>query len=284
MMPFLIADFAASEQLLPLYVCVVGSHDQKRIDRPNGYPFHQIFFSRGGRGTFRLEGRNSKAKEIAMPPGSLLILPSGVPHVYAPDDSAEEWDLGFVAFDGDAAGSVMGQLSSLLNVAIAANDFHGLWSQLEAIWHNISLNGEQAYWESSKQLYGLLLSIRKDQTTARSPKRNRIYPQDPANDALQAAVRLIHDHYQDRLSVSNIARAAGYSPQHFHRLFVQHYGVSPNQYVLQLRMRRAIQLRQDQPGITVEQAAQQLGMETSYFIRLFKRFYGKTPKQYWKSE
>ncbi|MBB6634315.1 AraC family transcriptional regulator [Cohnella thailandensis] len=279
MMPFLLAEFAAMEQRLPLYVCIVGSHEQQRIDRPLGYPCHQLFLSRSGSGTVRLEG----SPAFSMTPGTVLLLPAGIPHEYFPSDGTEGWDLGFIGFDGPAARAILEPLSPFSRTPFAAVDFPGLWRQLEAVWHGISQNGEQAYWESSQQLYGLLLSVMKDRTAVRSPKK-KIYPQEAASDALRTAVRFIHDHYQDRLVVSNIARAAGYSPQHFHRLFVRHYGVSPNQYLLQLRMRRSIQLFREQPGITVEQTAQRLGMETSYFIRLFKRFYGKTPKQYLKSE
>ncbi|THF84223.1 AraC family transcriptional regulator [Cohnella fermenti] len=280
MMPFLLAEFAALEQRLPLYVYIVGSHEQKRIERPDGYPAHQIFFCRGGSGTIRTEG----GKELRMTANTLLLLPSGVPHEYAPDDPADGWDLGFVSFDGTAAESMLQPFAPLALTVLSSPGFDGLWRQLEAIWHVVSRGGEPSYWESSRLLYGLLLAILKEQTASRSPKRRSDSPQESAHDALKAAVSFIHDHYQDRLVVSNIARAAGYSPQHFNRLFIRHYEVSPNQYIQQLRMRRSVQLFREQPGLTVDQAAGQLGLETSYFIRLFKRFYGKTPKQYFKSE
>ncbi|MBP1966641.1 helix-turn-helix transcriptional regulator [Paenibacillus aceris] len=70
---------------------------------------------------------------------------------------------------------------------------------------------------------------------------------------------------------------------HFHRLFIGSYGVTPQQYIQQIRMRRSVQLFQENPGITIEKVAQQLGMDTSYFIRIFKRTYGQTPKQFMKT-
>ncbi|MNP82492.1 Helix-turn-helix domain protein [compost metagenome] len=56
--------------------------------------------------------------------------------------------------------------------------------------------------------------------------------------------------------------------------------MTPQQYMLQLRMSHSLQLFQDYPGITVDRVAEMLGMDASHFIRMFKRTYGTTPKQY----
>ncbi|NBC70631.1 AraC family transcriptional regulator [Paenibacillus sacheonensis] len=278
MMPFLLAEFANREKELPLYVCCIGSHEQKQLQRQGGYPAHQLFLCRRGRGTFRLAGGRS----LSMTPGMALLLPAGVPHDYAPSDADDEaWDLGFIAFEGSLAPSLLEQMSRFALTAVKAQNFDTLWEQLAALWHLISLNGEHAYWEASKRLYDILLTLLEGQAPARQ-EQGGLYPFPQSNAALQAAVKLMHDHYNERLLIANIARAVGYSVQHFHRLFVAGYGMTPQQYLLQLRMRRSVQLMGDHPGIPVEKVAQQLGMETSYFIRMFKRTYGATPKQYVK--
>jgi len=276
MMPFLLAEVANMERILPLYVYVVGNHEQKHLVRPDGYPAHQLFLSRGGKGIFRVDGR----PELHLTPGTALLLPADTPHEYYPDPTGDGWDLGFAAFHGEMSGMLLKQLDPYVLTVLRLSDFDRLWGELEALWHLISLNGESAYWDSSKRMYGMLLSLLQDQSTGR-PARSDIYPSEP-NAALQTAVKLIHDHYNERLLLANVARSAGYSVQHFHRLFVASFGVTPQQYITQLRMRRSVQLFRDSPGITVEKVAQQVGMETSYFIRMFKRFYGTTPKQYMK--
>ncbi|RED64828.1 helix-turn-helix transcriptional regulator [Cohnella lupini] len=278
MMPFLLAEFANREKSLPLYVCCVGSHEQKQLDRANGYAAHQLFLSRSGRGTFRIEGR----RDLPMTPGTFLLLPADIPHSYFPEQSGgEPWDLGFVAFNGQAAPSLMEQMNELVLTVLPAPNFHDLWDQLASLWHLISLNGEHAYWETSKRIYNMALTLLEGQTPIRKDGLDTSPVAQP-NNALDSAVKLIHDHYNERLLLSNVARAVGYSVQHFHRLFVASFGVTPQQYILRLRMRRSIQLFGDQPGIAVEKVAQQLGMETSYFIRMFKRTYGTTPKQFLK--
>ena len=83
--------------------------------------------------------------------------------------------------------------------------------------------------------------------------------------------------YTEPLLISNLAAAVGYSVQHFQRLFVQEYAVTPHKYLQNLRLERAIQLMTENADILVQDIAIQLGMETNYFIRIFRNTYGCTP-------
>ncbi|MBD3922336.1 helix-turn-helix transcriptional regulator [Paenibacillus sp. PR3] len=277
MLPFLLAEFTNLEQVLPLYVRVIGNHAQRHLSRPEGYPAHQLFLSRSGRGVFIIDGQ----QKILMSKGTLLLLPADTPHEYYSDSPNEEWDLGFIGFHGTAAGSMLQQMNELLLNPLPASNFNQLWEQLESLWHLLHSSGESAYWESSRRIYGMLISILENQYTDRKIGKSTI-TSSQSNVALQTAVKLIHDHYNERLLMTNVARAAGYSVQHFHRLFVASFGMTPQQYMLQLRMRIAVQLFEDYPNMAVEKVAERVGMDTSYFIRMFKRTYGTTPKQYLK--
>ncbi|MDR6552916.1 AraC family transcriptional regulator [Paenibacillus qinlingensis] len=276
MMPFLIAELATLDNLVPLYVYCVGSHEQKQLLRPNGYPAHQLFLCRSGKGIFQISG----TREMEMSPGTMLILPANVPHEYFPAPGEDVWELGFVAFNGTSAPTFVDHLGSQIPTQLNETLFHELWHKLESLWHLLSLNGENSYWEASRRMYDMLLHILESQT---SPElKQRVHAAGQPNIALQEAIKLIHDHYNERLLLANLARTVGYSIQHFNRLFISSYGVTPQQYIQQIRMRRSIQLLQDHPGISIEKVAQQMGMETSYFIRIFKRTYGQTPKQFIK--
>lgn len=67
----------------------------------------------------------------------------------------------------------------------------------------------------------------------------RCRPDDAARDgeAVRAAIRLIEDSVE-RLSLDGIARAVGYAPHHFHRLFKRDTGVTPAAYARSLRAER----------------------------------------------
>ncbi|GBG10339.1 AraC family transcriptional regulator [Paenibacillus agaridevorans] len=289
MMPFLFADNANLEQRLPLYVRCVGSHEQREINRlGSGYPAHQLFLTRRGKGSFRI----ADGQEYGLSAGMALLMPAHTRHLYQPDSSEDTWNLGYIAFGGSAADGLLSQMGvsnpSAVEktsqqgepepVAVHTPNFEELWLKLEGIWHTIKQGGEHAY-EASRRLYDLLLAWMEGQYPAAKPSKKNM-PSDLPNSALQAAVQWIHDHSTERLLLSNVAKAAGYSVQHFHRLFVAGYGMTPQQYMLQLRMNRSLQIFKDHPGITVDRVAEKLGMDVSHFIRVFKRTYGTTPKRY----
>ncbi len=289
MMPFLFVDNANLEQRLPLYVRCVGSHEQTGIDRLSaGYPAHQLFLTRRGQGSFRI----ADGREYGLSAGMALLMPAHMRHSYRPETSKDIWDVGFIAFGGSVSDGLLTQLGigeipagdttplpgKPEPVAIRMSNFEELWLKLEGIWHTIRQGGGHAY-DASRRLYDLLLAWMEGQYSAGTPSQKPV-PSDSPHSALQAAVQWIHDHSTERLLVSGAAKAAGYSVPHFHRLFVAAYGMTPQQYMLQLRMSRSLQLFKDYPGITVDRTAEKLGMDTSHFIRMFKRTYGTTPKQF----
>ncbi|MNN53466.1 HTH-type transcriptional activator RhaS [compost metagenome] len=65
--------------------------------------------------------------------------------------------------------------------------------------------------------------------------------------------------------------------QHFQRLFLQEYGVTPHKYLQNLRLQRALQMITESPERPVQDLALNVGMETNYFIRVFRKTYGCTP-------
>jgi AraC-like DNA-binding protein len=277
MMPFLLAEFANREDTLPLYVCCIGSHEQRRIERMNGFSAHQIFLCRSGAGVFRFPDK----PDLTLTEGSVLVLPADTPHIYFPLDSEEGWVLGFTGFHGKASAAFIEMMGPLSTAAFKPGNFLDLWKQLEDLWHLIHLNSGNVIWESSKRLYAMTLSLLESRMAGDRPRSQELR-KETANSALETAVSLMHAHFNERLLISHIARASGYSVQHFNRLFRSYYGETPQQYLLHLRLRRARQLFRDIHGITVEEVAQQLGMECSYFIRMFKRKYHITPKQFVK--
>ena len=292
MMPFLFADNANLERRLPLYVRCVGSHEQREINRlSRGYPAHQLFLSRRGRGSFRI----ADGQEYGLAAGSALLMPAHTGHCYRQDASEDTWNVGFIAFGGIVADGLLTQLGAkeLSNgdttpplcesepIAFHIPNFEELWLKLEGIWLTIQQSGQHAY-DASRRMYDLLLTWMEGQYPASRSSEKKV-SSDMLHPSLHAAVQWIHDHSTERLLLSNVAKAAGYSVQHFHRLFVANYGLTPQQYIQQLRMSRSLQLFKDYPGITVDRVAEKLGMDASYFIRMFKRTYGTTPKRYAKT-
>lgn len=91
----------------------------------------------------------------------------------------------------------------------------------------------------------------------------------------------IERHYSDpALSNSSLAALLGVSEVYFRKLFLSHYGVTPKQYILNLRIQKAKQLLTDTP-YTVTAISELCGFGSLYhFCRAFKTKVGLTPTQY----
>ncbi len=84
----------------------------------------------------------------------------------------------------------------------------------------------------------------------------------------------------EELTVDELAEVAGYSRFHFIRQFHKYYGMSPMDFVTELKMRVAVRLLQTEK-LTVKEVADRCGFaSTSYFCKVFLKHHGKTPAQF----
>lgn len=97
--------------------------------------------------------------------------------------------------------------------------------------------------------------------------------------AVRAALWL-ETHAQEPLDLAGAARIAGVSAYHFLRLFARVTGVTPHQYLVRTRLRRAAQLlARDERAIA--DIAYEVGFnDLSNFVRTFHRAAGAAPRQF----
>jgi len=87
-------------------------------------------------------------------------------------------------------------------------------------------------------------------------------------------------HAHESLDLARVARASGVSPFHFLRLFARVTGVTPHQYLLRARLRRAARLlsADERPIAAI---AYDVGFgDVSNFVRTFGRAAGVSPRQF----
>jgi AraC family transcriptional regulator len=121
-----------------------------------------------------------------------------------------------------------------------------------------------------------------------SPALQEIAPLEPGGRngahprAVSDALEFIHANYARELSLTDIAGAAHLSPFHLARLFKQSLGVSPHQYVIQVRVNNARWLLSAGSGErSLAEVASAVGFaDQSHLTRHFKRVTGLTPRQF----
>lgn len=101
---------------------------------------------------------------------------------------------------------------------------------------------------------------------------------------LLGAMRLIESGYAaSSLSNAELAAECNISEVYFRKLFTKHFGISPKQYIIDLRIQRAKQLLAE-GGMSVSLISEKCGFSNPYhFCRLFKEHTGITPSEFRKA-
>jgi AraC family transcriptional regulator of arabinose operon len=98
--------------------------------------------------------------------------------------------------------------------------------------------------------------------------------------ALNPVIAMIRDQPEARFTVSELAAKAGYSPDHFVRLFRTTTGQSPKEFMIRQRMEKALALLKESSH-TVTQIADLLGyQDIAFFSRQFKEHLGISPDHF----
>jgi AraC family transcriptional regulator len=126
---------------------------------------------------------------------------------------------------------------------------------------------------------GILLANRLgDLLTGRRREPARISPRDRAR--IVEAALWIEEHAREPIDLAGAAKVAAFSPSYFLRRFTSVVGVTPHQYLVRVRLRRAAQLLAagSQP---VTEIASDVGFgDLSNFVRTFHRAAGVSPRRF----
>lgn len=108
---------------------------------------------------------------------------------------------------------------------------------------------------------------------------NEQYPKIYFYRRLVQAKLFIDTHYADKIDLDNIADEAYFSKFHFIREFKNIYRKTPHQYLIFVRIEKAMELLKT--GLPVSEVCYAVGFESvSSFSGLFKRIAGIAPSTY----
>jgi YesN/AraC family two-component response regulator len=101
-----------------------------------------------------------------------------------------------------------------------------------------------------------------------------------AEDMMRLIDEYIREHYAEHITNQTLSRRFGFVPSYISKLFRDYKGLSPCEYLMKVRIERAVKLIEDSKDSNVYDIARIVGFrDPSYFTRLFKRQTGMLPTE-----
>ncbi len=102
-------------------------------------------------------------------------------------------------------------------------------------------------------------------------------------DNVQKAVKYIETYYSSNITIKDVSNAIYISPPHLQKIFSKHMGITPYQYIMGCRHRKAKEMLHN-TRISIEKIAIQCGyVNSAHFSTAFKQREGMPPLLYRKS-
>lgn len=113
--------------------------------------------------------------------------------------------------------------------------------------------------------------------------RKVVYANQGQIDTVIGTRNYIENNYNTNLNLDKLSQNQFISKYHLLRLFKKYYGLTPRQYLIDIRIEKAKEHLKN--GITVTETCFAVGFESlGSFSSLFKRRTGKTPAQFRKEQ
>jgi AraC family transcriptional regulator, arabinose operon regulatory protein len=233
--------------------------------RPNGRLDYQIIYIYKGCGHYLING---EVKTVTA--GNILVFPPNVPQVYSyyAIDSPEVFWIHFTGSDCkqliDNHQLCSGNIGENLPIKTLFQDIILELQLKRPLFETVIIND-----------FNKLLTMIERSQLLRNNHENR--------SSMDHLIIQLNHHYMDAWTISSMAECCSLSKDYFAHCFKKLMGISPMQFLTDLRMDKAKELLQDEE-LNISAIATLVGYEDPlYFSRVFKKTTGLSPKSYYKT-
>lgn len=247
---------AIESEALPVQLTGMGSQNKQcQINRPNGFPRHQLIFSRKGQGELSINGSLYTVKE-----GEYFYLEPFAAHHYK--RVSEEWSTDWLLFDSLS--------KDIINVLGLISQPRPIPKAVDHIFYDMAgmIAREEKHLDRllSGQLYQLLINTSLDDLEG--------------DNQFSDVIDYIDEHYKRDITLDQLAGLMKITPHYFCKIFKLNYKLRPMEYMTEVRLKhaKALLLGSD---LTIKRIANEVGFrESAYFGKVFKDKVGMTPSAY----
>ena len=230
--------------------------------------FTLVYITRG-EGTFQ----SISCPEKKITQGDAFFLFPGEWHTYQPTKGIG-WDEYFVAFQGEYFHRLLNKITNpkypIFHIGLNERIVKHFSEMLDCAW------AQQAGFQVvlagiTLHIIGSIYSISKNQANGSAPIQK-----------IQEACILMRENIYDKVMSEDIAASINMSYSNFRKLFKQYTGITPHQYMLQLRLSKIKDLLSN-TEMPIQEIAMKLNFESAdYFSYFFRSKTGINPLSYRK--
>ena len=257
---------------------------EKNDDSYHKHDFVEMAFILSGEGRYRIEDRIYSVKE-----GDLLILNPGVRHqaISCPDAEipATEFFVGFSDI------RLAGEPENFMLVPEGEYMIHTTGDLRQKLFKICStMEAENAvcrqgrYFMLKAYLMQMLLLVIREQCEPLEKAKGCSFESANKKYVVEQIVNYFEDHYNEKISLDQIAENMYLSPFYISKIFKSETGSTPIRHLINIRLEKAKELLESGYAGSIQEVAASVGYDDAYhFSKLFKKHYGITPSQARKS-
>lgn len=198
-----------------------------------------------------------KGKTYDVGPGQIFVIPPYL-EAYYEADAKHPWHYIWIGF------TMTAPLEAFSKPVISCPDAGAIFDEMQSCCN--MENGRSAYLSACIwKLASLLLEHSKSKP-----------------DYVEKALHCIRSEYASGITVQSIADRLGLNRSYFYTIFTERVGVSPSEYLMNVRLNKAAELMTVY-GEKPSKAANSVGYDDLYhFSKIFKKHFGVSPREYCK--
>ncbi len=208
-------------------------------------------------------------KPVRIGHGQVACISPGTEYCFGSLSPQEEWTRYFwIHFTGNDAEHMLADSGIETNTVYATDPDTELNFYYERLFEEFRTRDDTVDYAAALLLRMILLYLGRSVRGASHGRR------------LDKSIRYIHTHIRYDLSVEKLASMEYLGVSRYRELFRTLTGTSPIEYIIRLRMTRAMDLL-SQTGNSIAQVAESVGYDNRhYFQSTFKKYTGMTPGEY----
>ena len=204
-------------------------------------------------------------------PGMAFLIPCpDQSRYYLKQEGQDYWEFFFLHFTGSAAGKMVAEIQArggaVMKLSDKAAAIPCFFEEFEAI-----RRGKQyKRYESGEWLYHFLVTLLRDVETKHTGD----------SQCVSQALAWMQRNYATQENLSDLCCVLGVSLSHLSRQFRKEQGMTPEQYLINLRMQQAVSLLVN-TSLKMSEIAGKCGFSCgNYFTKVFQKKFRMTPSKY----